>query len=392
MSSSTKRKAASAITNDVEGPKRRLIEKSKPDEQKSEQDNENISTTASEAPATGNNAASRARERQERFKALQARAKQSADRNYKEAAAESQRLATDPSQLTSLQRKQAFASHNLLKADTAAAGEDFERKRAWDWTVEESEKWDKRMEKKEKHRQDVAFQDYRQDSRKVYKRQLRDLKPDLEGYEKEKTAAVERAAASGGLEIVETEDGELIALDKEGTFYSTANSVDFVENKPERAAVDKLVADLKKAEETRLRKRKERGRGDDEGDVTYINDKNKEFNKRLARAYNKVRAVHMLARDDTNDFYSILRISVTASNEELRYELQAATWNISSELKFLQSPSSPYNMVQDTDFISPIRTNDHSIPLLQALLAKPSMPCIPTTPFTSSSPIASTTA
>ena len=34
-----------------------------------------------------------------------------------------------------------------------------------------------------------------------------------------------------------------------------------------------MVADIKKAEETRLRKRRERGRGDDEGDVTYINDK-----------------------------------------------------------------------------------------------------------------------
>ena len=144
------------------------------------------------------------------------------------------------------------------------------------------------MEKKQRHRDDVAFQDYRQDSRKVYKRQLRDIKPDLEGYEKEKMAALEKAAQSGGLEIVETEDGELIAVDKDGTFYSTADSTDFVQNKPDRAAVDRLVADLRKAEETRLKKRKDRGRGDDEGDVTYINDKNKQFNQKLARFYNKV--------------------------------------------------------------------------------------------------------
>lgn len=199
--------------------------------------------------------------------------KKSAQRNLKEAAAESRRLATDANQLASLSRKHAFASHNLLKADTAAAGEDFERKRAWDWTVEESEKWDKRMAKKERHREDVAFQDYRQDSRKIYKRQLRELNPDMESYEKEKAAAIQRAAASGGIEFVETEDGELIAVDKSGTFYSTADSTDFIENKPQKVNVDKLVADIKKAEETRLRKRRERGRGDDEGDVTYINDK-----------------------------------------------------------------------------------------------------------------------
>jgi pre-mRNA-splicing factor SYF2 len=206
----------------------------------------------------------------------------------KETAAEAQRLATDPSLLSSLSRKHAFASHNLLKADTEAAGEDFERKRAWDWTIEESEKWDKRMDKKQRHRDDVAFQDYRQDARKVYKRQMRELQPDLEAYERAKMVAVERAAASGGLEIVETDDGELVAVDKNGTFYSTADSTDFVENKPDRAAVDKLVSDLRKAEEVRLKKRRER-RGEDDADVTYINEKNKQFNQKLSRFYNKVR-------------------------------------------------------------------------------------------------------
>lgn len=190
--------------------------------------------------------------------------------------------------LNSLSRKHAFASHNLLKADTESAGEDFERKRAWDWTVEESEKWDRRMEKKQRHRDDVAFQDYTQDARKVYKRQMRELQPNLESYEKEKLAAIEKAAANGDLEIVETNDGEMIAIDKNGSFYSTADTLGFTDNKPDRAAVDRLVNDLQKAEETRLRKRKER-RGEDEADVTYINEKNKQFNQKLARFYNKVR-------------------------------------------------------------------------------------------------------
>ncbi|KAL2870425.1 pre-mRNA-splicing factor SYF2 [Aspergillus lucknowensis] len=231
--------------------------------------------------------AARARQRQERFKALKARAKSAAERNLKETAAETQRLATDPSLLSSLSRKHAFASHNLLKADTEAAGEDFERKRAWDWTVDESEKWDRRMEKKQRHRDDVAFQDYTQDARKVYKRQMRELQPDLEGYDKEKMAAIEKAAANGDLEIVETNEGEMIAVDKNGTFYSTADTVGFTESKPDRAAVDKLVADLRKAEEVRLKKRRDRRGGDDDADVTYINEKNKQFNQKLARFYNK---------------------------------------------------------------------------------------------------------
>lgn len=72
------------------------------------------------------------------------------------------------------------------------------------------------MEKKERHREDVAFQDYTQDARKIYKRQLRELQPDIEGYEKQKAEAVQKAAARGGLEIVETEDGEVVVVEKSG--------------------------------------------------------------------------------------------------------------------------------------------------------------------------------
>ncbi|KAH8762325.1 SYF2 splicing factor-domain-containing protein [Hyaloscypha sp. PMI_1271] len=246
---------------------------------------------AESSTSSASDAAAKAKERSERFKALQARAKTGAQKNLKEATLESQRLATDPNLLASLNRKSAIASHNLLKADTEAAGEDFERKRAWDWTIEESERWDKRLKKKEAHRDDQAFQDYRQDSRKVYKRQIGNLKPDMDRYEKEKMAAVERAAASGGLEIVETDDGELVAVDKDGTFYSTADSTAFVEHKPPKDAVDRLVKDLQQAEDARLKKRKERmGQNGEDGDVTYINEKNKQFNQKLNRFYNKYTA------------------------------------------------------------------------------------------------------
>ncbi|KFY09783.1 hypothetical protein V491_07978 [Pseudogymnoascus sp. VKM F-3775] len=247
-------------------------------------------TTPTAVSTSTDDALAKAKERQERFKALQARAKSSAQKNMKEAALESQRLATDPNLLTTLNRKHATASQKLLKADIEAAGEDFERKRAWDWTIEESERWDKRLKKKEAHRDDQAFQDYRQDSRKVYKRQIGNMKLDTSNYEKEKMAAIERAAASGGLEIVETDDGELVAVDKDGSFYSTADSTGFVENKPDKAAVDRLVADLQQAEDARLKKRKERGQDRDEGDITYINEKNKNFNQKLNRFYNKYTA------------------------------------------------------------------------------------------------------
>ena len=232
--------------------------------------------------------AKKATDRMARFKALQARAKNSSETNLKEATLESQRLASDPSQLKGLHRKRDIASHKLLKAEVEDAGGDFERKRAWDWTVDESEKWDRRMRKKEAHRDNNAFRDNHQESNKVYKRQLRNLDPDLERYEKDKMALIEKAAASGGLDIVETETGELIAIDKDGSFYSTADSTSFAQNKPDKAAVDRLVQDLQRADDQRMKKRKERmAQSGDDGDVTYINEQNKQFNQKLSRFYNK---------------------------------------------------------------------------------------------------------
>lgn len=236
--------------------------------------------------------AAAAQDRMARFRALQARAKTSSDQNLKAATAESQRLAVDPSQLTAVQRQNAIASHKLLKADVEDAGGDFERKRAWDWTVDESERWDRRVRKREAHRDDNAFQDYRREAQKAYKRRVKGaVAPDLEQYTKDKLAAIEKAAASGSLEIVETEDGEMIAVDRDGSFYATADSTSFVENKPSKEAIDRLVNDQKKAEEAALKKRRERAaKNGDDADVTYINEKNKQFNQKLSRFYNKYTA------------------------------------------------------------------------------------------------------
>lgn len=227
-------------------------------------------------------------DRMARFRALQTRAKSSSASNLTAAQTEAHRLKHDPSQLAALQRRSAVASHKLLKADIEDAGGDFERKRAWDWTVDESERWDERQRKKDAHRDDNAFSDYRREASKVYERQLRNLgDPDLERYAAGKMRAVEEAARRGTLEIVETEDGEMVAVDKDGTFYGGgggglgglgmgADAISsFADNKPDKKAVDRLVAEMKKAEEVAAKKRRERAaKNGDDADVTYINDKN----------------------------------------------------------------------------------------------------------------------
>jgi pre-mRNA-splicing factor SYF2 len=250
--------------------------------------------TTPEPPAT---ASPPPTDRVARFAALKSRATASARSNLAEAKAEASRSSIDPNLIASLSRKSAVASHNLLKADTEASSGSgaFERKRAWDYTVEESEKWDERVERKRAAREKNVFQDYGAEAGKIYERQVRELEKaegkdggkNREEYERQKAELVEQAARSGGLEIVETEKGELVAVDRDGTFYATLDNTGFMDSKPKRENVDRLVKDLEQAEEVRLKKRRERGRGDEEGDVTYINDKNKQFNLRLARAYDK---------------------------------------------------------------------------------------------------------
>jgi len=234
--------------------------------------------TAPESPTPATPASSSLQSRMEKFKALQALKRTAVQSNTKEAQHEAHRLSQNPDVLTKLSRKHAIASHKLLKSDTEAAGEDFERKRAWDWTAEESERWDRRQEEKARNKEDVLFRDYADEAAKVYNRQVKEFKPDLEAYGKEKMESIQRAAAAGRLEIVELENGELIAVDKDGSFMAgTGDALDLwdKDRKPSKEAVDDLVADIKKADEKRMARRRQRMKDQqqDDGDVTYINQK-----------------------------------------------------------------------------------------------------------------------
>ncbi|KAJ9653451.1 Pre-mRNA-splicing factor SYF2 [Neophaeococcomyces mojaviensis] len=253
------------------------------------------SSTAEEQPSTTSTDANA--DRLARFAALKKRATASSRSNLSEAKAEAQRAAIDPTVLQNLSRRSAIAQHNLLKADTEENGGTgaFERKRAWDYTIEESERWDERMAQKKANRDKNAFQDYGAEAAKIYDRQIRELEKQAvkngssgrEEYERQKADLIEQAARNGGLEIVEMDGGELVAIDRDGRFYADRDNTGFVEQKPKKENVDRLVEDIRKAEEVRLKKRKER-RGDvEEGDVTYINEKNKQFNLKLARFYDR---------------------------------------------------------------------------------------------------------
>jgi pre-mRNA-splicing factor SYF2 len=210
--------------------------------------------------------------RMARFKALQS-AKETGRKHTEKEVRDAQDRESRMAHLATLRTASDKAAYKLLKSEDP----DFERKRNWDYTVEESEKWDKRINKKSRNRDGVAFSDFRGEANKVYKRQIRQMSAvDKDAYAAEKAATLQRQVQSGLLELVESEDGDVFTVDKAtGRINTPAEENYRMDHKPSKEAVDRLVGDLEMGERKRLELRRKRGVEDKDemGDVTYINQK-----------------------------------------------------------------------------------------------------------------------
>uniref|UniRef100_UPI00358DE85A pre-mRNA-splicing factor syf2-like n=1 Tax=Myxine glutinosa TaxID=7769 RepID=UPI00358DE85A len=92
-----------------------------------------------------------------------------------------------------------------------------------------------------------------------YQRLIRQVKPDLESYEKQKA-----------------EESE--------TLYPMAHSLRHGTHEPSTDGVDRMVEDLEKQIEKRS-KYSRRRRFHDDADIDYINERNASFNRKAARFY-----------------------------------------------------------------------------------------------------------
>ncbi|KAK9247532.1 SYF2 splicing factor-domain-containing protein [Lipomyces tetrasporus] len=240
---------------------------------------EEIETGIDGSPSELSALLTKAKEREEKFKQLRVRLNQSAAENKQDMFAEFRRKKTDPAAAARLERKKADAELELAKEDAKEEGEDFERKRAWDWTIEESEKWDERIEHKKKAKESVQFAGYSQAAERAYERELRDFKPDMEAYLKQKKTALQKSGQS-----MESQNGQIITAVGDSSPYGDINSLGFADNRPPKEAVDRLVNNLRKSDEQRMKKSR---RPAEDGDIVSINDKNKKFNAKLSRYYDK---------------------------------------------------------------------------------------------------------
>ena len=228
---------------------------------KNEMSNEDVDSSPDQT--TESSKSLTAEERMNQFRALRLRAKDSKKQNRRELYHENSRMKEDPKAAKKLNLKKSIAEEKLAKLDALEAGEDFERKRAWDWTIEESQKWDERVAAKRQNEAEAGFADYTQEAAKQYTRNTNNLAPDLEAYRREQP----------------TTDDSMVAS-------SAIHNLGFIHQKPAKESIDKLVSDLSRADAARLKAQIKRGRKNgDEGD--YINERNKVFNQKVSRFYDK---------------------------------------------------------------------------------------------------------
>ncbi|KAI0080401.1 SYF2-domain-containing protein [Panus rudis PR-1116 ss-1] len=207
-----------------------------------------------------------------------------------------------------MERQRKLAEVLRQKADAEERGEDVERQKNWEWTVEENDEWEKKKARKAR-RADFEFHDDAHAARRKYMKDLDDIKPDLASYNRQKEIALGlpagtltkagQGSSSGSSSITNFDPSgstsqALIPTSVEQqlaaeSLYRDANTLLYADNKPSEEAIDRVVSKLNKDIDKKKKFSRKRN-NEDEGDITYINERNRVFNKKISRYYDKYTA------------------------------------------------------------------------------------------------------
>ncbi|KAI8805013.1 SYF2 splicing factor-domain-containing protein [Cladochytrium replicatum] len=214
-------------------------------------------------------------DRLQKFQMLKKKLNESKQANRQEVFAEHQRKKENPKEQLIAEKKRKEAELLLEKQRAEEEGEDFERIRSMSWSVEDVDRWQEKQEKKA-FRADEAFTDFQQAAAKKYKKLADGLKPNIKQYNDQKHLSQLR---SGTMDVVGND------------FYRDANSMAYAraEDKAAPEDVERVVKDLEKQLEARDKFSRRRAYHEDD-EITFINERNMRFNKKIGRAYDKYTA------------------------------------------------------------------------------------------------------
>ncbi|KAM4901322.1 peptidyl-prolyl cis-trans isomerase-like 4 [Sylvia borin] len=196
-----------------------------------------------------------------RFQELQMKRYEACKLNRQEVVEEDKRLKLPPNWEAKKARLEREMQVQEKKKECAAGGEDYERVKLLEISAEDAEKWER---KKRKKNPDVGFSDYAAAQLRQYQRLTRQIKPDLEQYEK-----------------LKEQYGEAL--------YPTSDSLLHGTHVPSKEGVDRMVVDLEKQMEKRKKYSRRRPYNDD-AVIDYINERNAKFNQKGERFYGKYTA------------------------------------------------------------------------------------------------------
>ncbi|KAI0342419.1 SYF2-domain-containing protein [Trametopsis cervina] len=237
-------------------------------------------------------------ERKAKMEQLRTRMRTTARANRADVVEESVKQKSTAREAARLERQRKLAETLRLKADAEERGEDIERQKNWEYTIEENDEWEKKLARKAR-RAEFEFNNDADAARRRYKKDLDKIKPDLAAYNQQKEIAL--GLAPGTLAKQGSSSSAITAFNPHGSplvptsveqrlaaesLYRDANSLLYADNKPTEEAIDRVVSKMN-ADIDKKKKFSRKRNNEDEGDITYINERNKVFNKKIARYYDK---------------------------------------------------------------------------------------------------------
>ncbi|QRW15114.1 pre-mRNA-splicing factor SYF2 [Ceratobasidium sp. AG-Ba] len=225
-------------------------------------------------------------ERAAKMAELRAKMRDSTAANRKDLIAEHNKSKYSAKEAARNEKQRRLAETLREAVDAEDRGEDLERRKNWEYSIEENDEWEKRKARKER-RADFQFHDDAHAARRKYKKDLDLIKPDLAAYQAQKEAALGLGSSSAVQSFSSGSTSN--ALTASEHLYRDANSLLYGDNKPSEEAIDRVVSKLNLDIDKRAKFSRKRT-NEEEGDITYINERNRVFNKKIARFYDKYTA------------------------------------------------------------------------------------------------------
>jgi pre-mRNA-splicing factor SYF2 len=214
-----------------------------------------LTTAANDGPAdnapveslTTTNKLSAAKEslvaKRARMEAIKAKAREGLSENRKALQQEENVRKRDAGAAAKQKYREDVAEFKLLKASDP----DYERKRNWEYTAAEDERWNERLQQKQANKDHVAFQNYGDEAYKSYEREVKRMKKwTPEEVQARKFERLEAQYKRGMLSKSETEDGEIVYVDPQGRINTVVDEPYLCDHKPSQEAIDRAVDNAKK--------------------------------------------------------------------------------------------------------------------------------------------------